>query len=151
MGAGGPLRVVAGGGVVQVVDSVASEVPARAPEIPAGVRADPELLAAWEETVPGLDATGLVTDADGPAIEQMLRHLVASRRAWRTFMDEGIQIMGENGTMKKNPCEAIFRAESAAFLEYAKQLGATWMARARTTASGRGEGKSANPFEAATG
>lgn len=148
MGAGGKLRVVSEEGVVKVAGSSSMDVPAEEPSIPAGVLADPELLAAWRETVPQLDRTGLVTPADGPTIEMMLRHLVTARKAHRSVMEDGVEVQGENGTMKKNPSEAVFRLESAAFLELAKQLGMTWMVRARTASQqGRGEGGGANPFE----
>ena len=111
MGAGGPLRIVAAEGAVQAVGSSAMEVPAEEPEIPQGVRDDPELLQAWKETVPQLDRTGLVTPADGATIEMMLRHLVTARKAHRSVMEDGVEVQGENGTMKKNPSEAVFRLE----------------------------------------
>lgn len=149
MGARGPLRVVRGSGLAAVGGSAAAEVQPRMPKKPKNVAADAELSQWWDDIVPGLFEAGLTSAADTAAIVSMLQHLCLSHKAYKTVVQEGISIMvneekPEHG-WKKNPQEAVMRLESAAFLEYAKQLGMTWMSRART-AIPKGDSDSGNPF-----
>jgi phage terminase small subunit len=103
----------------------------------------------WDEIVPQLSAAGLVSPADGPSIETMLRHLHLIRLAHREVMELGTVVVpaSQEGVEKKHPAEAILRLESTHFMEYAKQLGMTWMSRARTAATATGGADGANPFE----
>ena len=48
----------------------------------------------------------------------------------------------------KNPAEVVFRSESSMFLEYARQLGMTFVSRARTPGQDMSDGGEANPFAA---
>lgn len=151
MGARGPLKVVGGTGTVSVPESAASVVQPEAPRKPAGVAADKELSELWDEIVPDMDRAGLLTPTDAPTLEVMLRHLLMVRMAHREVLKTGTVVVPatDDGVEKKHPAEAVLRMESAFFLDYAKQMGATWMARARTaSATPAGEGQSGNPFGA---
>lgn len=127
--------------------SAAEVVPRVAPAKPAAVAGSADLSALWDEIVPELDATGLVAPSDAPAIELALRHFLLARSASEQVGESvSVETDPDHGGVKKNPAEAVFRLESAAFLEYAKQLGMTFVARARTPAAkGRDDGAS-NPF-----
>ncbi|WP_166649264.1 P27 family phage terminase small subunit [Naumannella halotolerans] len=129
--------------------SAAADVPPTAPVKPEDVEIDPGLSELWDEVVPELDKAGLVTSSDGPAIEMCLRHMIMARRAFRQVDDVMVDDPAHGG-QKKHPAEAVFRLESAAFLEYAKQLGMTFMSRARTP-SQRGDADGENPFASAAG
>lgn len=56
----------------------------------------------------------------------------------------------KNGREMKNPAEVVFRSESLAFLEYGRQIGLTFGARARTPMVGGAE-DDGNPFAPAQG
>jgi P27 family predicted phage terminase small subunit len=154
VGARGPLKLpthLRPVGDHETAGSAAETVAKESPDKPAAVSGNPALSGLWDEIVPQLAAVGLVARSDGPAIELALRHFLMARQASDQI---GSQVVVEtdedHGGVKKNPAEAVFRLESAAFLEYAKQLGMTFVARARTPAAkGRDDGE-ANPF-AATG
>lgn len=149
MGTRGPLKLVDAGAPTETAQAV---VPALAPTKPAGVAADEELSILWDEVVPELDKAGLLTPADVAAVEVMLRHVLLVRMAHRAVMETGTVIVPAKGedVEKKHPAEAIMRLESAHVLEWSKQLGMTWMSRARTAApsGGRGKDEGENPFAA---
>ena len=144
-GSRGPLKIVSQlrpiGEVME--GTAAAEVPALAPAKPEDVQLDPELDALWDSVVPQLDAAGLVTVADGLAVEMCLRHAVMARQAFRQVGGE-VMVDGEDGP-KKNPAEVVFRQESDAFLKYAQQLGMTFVSRARTPAVKKDDADD-NPF-----
>lgn len=127
--------------------SAAEVVPRLAPVKPPAVESNPALSVLWDEIVPQLDETGLIAPSDGPAVELALRHFLVAREASEQIGTQiSVETDEDHGGVKKNPAEAVFRLESAAFLEYAKQLGMTFVARARTPAAkGRDDGE-ANPF-----
>lgn len=150
MGARGTLKVLRGEGLAAVPDTAAAMVQPRMPDKPKSVADDPDLSQWWDDIVPGLYRAGLTSEADTGAVVQMLQHLSLSHKAYKVVVQEGISILineekPEHG-QKKHPQEAVLRMESAAFLEYAKQLGMTWMSRART-AIPKGDNDSGNPFE----
>lgn len=144
-GSRGPLKIVSQLRPVGEVmaGTAAAEVPALAPAKPEDVLIDPELDQLWDEVVPQLDAAGLVTVADGLAVEMCLRHAVMARQAFRQ-VDGEVMVDGEDGP-KKNPAEVVFRQESDAFLKYAQQLGMTFVSRARTPAAKKDDADD-NPF-----
>lgn len=148
-GARGPLRLVPTTTVKQVADgSVAADVPAVAPLKPASVAADELLSDAWDEIVPQLDAAGLVSPADGPAIELALSAFVAYRKAYCELLEADSVLMwdAKNLRMMKHPADAVARAQGAMFLECAKQLGMTFVSRARTPSAKGVADDEANPF-----
>ena len=151
MGARGPLKlpkhlkaVPAGADAAgTVAERVAPSAPPRPPGFPED---DREMCALWDAIVPELDRAGLLTRADGPTIELALRHFLAARQAAGAFADGDVVLddPAHGGTAKKNPAGAEMRSQSALFLEYAKQLGMSFAARARMPA--KDEATEANPF-----
>ncbi len=156
MGARGPLKLPSHLQAVpdasKAADTAASAVPAVAPTKPKAVEEDRELSALWDDIVPELDRAGLVTVSDGPSIELALRHFLMARQAAAAV--GGVVAVSDHhngGTLKKNPAEAVFRAESDMFLKYAQQLGMTFVSRARTPVESKGSGSGENPFGQAVG
>lgn len=150
MGARGPLKLPPLSLVPPA--TAAAEVQPIGPEKPNAVARNRELSALWDELVPELDKDGLLARSDGPALELALRHFLLARKASNAANRKGLAVPDHHGAgaVKKNPAEAIFRAESAMFLRYAQQLGMTFAGRARTPAGQGdgegGEGGEANPF-----
>lgn len=128
--------------------TAAAAVQPIAPTKPDSVAADEELSALWDEIVPELDKDGLLARSDVMALELCLRHFQLARKASGEANRDGISVSDKgHGGVKKNPTEAIFRAESVMFLRYAQQLGMTFAGRARTPAKGEsGDGLDENPF-----
>lgn len=130
--------------------TVAERVRAVAPERPFGFpQDDAELSALWDEMVSTLDEAGLLARCDGPMVELALRHFLAARRASdAVFRGDVVVADQSHGGVKKNPAGAEFRNQSALFLEFAKQLGMSFVARARTPLRDGDEsgGRSGNPF-----
>lgn len=153
MGARGRLKLVENLQAVPaaIEGTAAADVQPLAPEKPKSVSEHAAMDAAWDAIVPKLAAAGLVSAADGPAIEICLMHFILAGRA---FLEVGDTVVVDDpahgGGTKKNPAEAVFRLESAAFLEYAKQLGMTFVSRVRTPSAQQGE-TDANPFQANLG
>jgi P27 family predicted phage terminase small subunit len=142
MGARGKLKLVEHPATPP--ETVQSVVPAVAPKKPAGVEADADLSTLWDEVVPELDRTGLITPADLAAVEVMLRHLLVVRMAHRAIAKDGVIVDArstEDG-QRKHPAEAVLRMESAAVMGWADKLGMTWMSRARTQHAPKGGGLS---------
>ena len=139
------LRAVPGSGPESVADRVAREAPDR----PAGFPTeDVELSELWEEVTTSLDDAGLLARCDGMTLELALRHFLAARRAGDALFSGNVVIEDPaHGAraQKKNPAGAEMRAQSALFLEYAKQLGMTFAVRARIPTKDRGDGDDGQP------
>lgn len=154
MGARGPLKLA---GHLKAVPSpaagtAAADAPAEAPLKPAAVSDDQALSDLWDAIVPEVDRAGLLTPADGPAVEMCLRHFRAARAASDELAAATATVWDhKNERPMKNPAEVVFRSESLAFLEYAKQLGMTFVSRARTPSSKGDVDGEANPFSASVG
>lgn len=146
MGARGNLKIAPHLQAVDTAGTAAAEVPAQAPTKPPAVKRSRALSRLWDEIVPELDRAGLVSVADGLTIELALRHFLIARTASEQIGEELIVSDKAHGAdaVKKNPAEAVFRAESAMFLRYAGQLGLTFVSRARTP--GKDGDGDANPF-----
>jgi P27 family predicted phage terminase small subunit len=129
--------------------NAAAAVDPLAPLKPQGVKDNPEMSALWDEVVPQLDKAGLLSTADVMTVETALRHFLVMRKASDQVLEQGVMIDGV-AEQKKHPAEAVFRLESTHFLEYAKQLGMTFVARARTEAPKVDDGDG-NPFASKTG
>lgn len=157
MGARGPLKIpphialVKGGAAGADPTSVASQVPRLAPAKPNSVVGNPELSELWDEIVPELDRTGLLAPSDGPAVELALRHYLMARKASDEVTSVSVETDPDHGGMKKHPAEAVFRLESAMFLQYATQLGMTFVSRARTPAAKGADDGDVNPFAVSGG
>ncbi|MFC5992938.1 P27 family phage terminase small subunit [Pseudonocardia hispaniensis] len=156
MGERGPLKLpkhLRAVGGDEKAGTLAEQVKPVAPERPFGFpQDDAELSSLWEELVPVLDDAGVLARCDGPTIELALRHFLAARRASDAmFRAEVIVEDPAHGGVKKNPAGAEFRSQSALFLEYAKQMGMSFVARARVPAKEQDGGGEENPFAAASG
>ena len=154
MGARGPLKIVSSLHSVAsaTAGTAAAEVPAVAPLKPQAVTDDQVLSDLWDQIVPQLDAAGLLAPSDAPAVELALRHFRAARAASDELAAGTATVWdAKNERPMKNPAEVVFRSESLAFLEFAKQLGMTFVSRARTPAAGGGEDADGNPFAASGG
>lgn len=113
-----------------------------------------ELSTLWDMLVPRMAEYGMVTEVDGLAIELCLRHYVAARAASEQLADaDSVAIVdeGHDGRMQKHPADAVFRAQSAMFLQFARELGLTFVARARTPAAKGPDGGEKNPFASPVG
>lgn len=139
------LRPVADGASA---GSAAETTPRLAPRKPPSVADNAELSELWDEIVPGLDETGLIAPSDGPTVEVMLRALSLTRRAWDQIGDEVVVADPAHVGVKKNPAEAVFRAEADLFMRLAQQCGMTFVSRARTPAA-KGRDDDENPFASA--
>ena len=152
MGARGPLKLPPY--LQPVREGEVSEQTAQAvikPSRPVRPRGLPvELHPLWDEIVDALDNAGLIASCDGPTLELALRHYLVARRASNALMRQAVtQEDRKNKRTMKHPASQVFRDHSTAFLEYAKQLGLTFVARARTPIDDKGAGANGgNPFAA---
>jgi len=115
------------------------------PEMPADLPQN--LHGLWEKLVGELDDAGLIAAVDGPTLELALRHYAAAVQASDELID-GTATMHDdkNDRWMKNPASQVFRDHSTAFLEFAKQLGLSFTARARTTVAKEADDAGRNPF-----
>ena len=151
MGARGPLKLVAPSPDPSVApkpggpDTAASLIVPSAPDKPG--KLPDEVSELWDMLVESLDKAGMIARCDGPTLELALRHFVAARVASDEIIYGSATMHDDkNDRPMKNPTSQIFHNHSTAFLEFAKQLGLTFVARARTpirTDEGRDDG---NPF-----
>lgn len=133
MGSRGPMKLR----VVQTTGcddgTAGSRISADPPEMPSGLPLDVQEL--WEEIVPILADAGLLSRADGMTVEMALRHFVIARAASNSLIEGGIVVEDKRhgGQEAKSPRAQVFKDNSAAFVEYAKQLGLSFASRARVT------------------
>lgn len=127
--------------------TLAEAVKPVAPTKPADLPA--EVSQAWDEIVPALDEVGVLARCDGPALELALRHYIAAKTASDDVIREPRLYDDKNERPMKNPSSQVFRDHSTAFLEYAKQLGLTFVSRARAPRPDEGDADATNnPFAA---
>lgn len=157
MGSRGPLKlprhlnpVTSANAAGTMADDTAPEPPDRPFGFPVD---DAELSALWDELVPVLDRAGLLASVDGLTIELALRHFLAARRASDALTSTGVVVedRAHAGVQRKSPAGAEFRSQSTLFLEYAKQLGMSFVARARVPSQRDSDGGEGNPFATQTG
>jgi P27 family predicted phage terminase small subunit len=104
----------------------------------------------WESTVDALDEAGLLASVDGPTLELALRHYLAAREASNDLLEHGSTLHDDkNERDMKNPASQVFRDHSTAYLEFAKQLGLSFVARARVTTAKGDATDAGNPFAVA--
>ena len=108
----------------------------------------PEVLSTlWDSTVDALDEAGLITAVDGPTLELALRHYLAAVAASDDLLESGSTLHDDkNERDMKNPASQVFRDHSTAYLEFAKQLGLSFVARARVTMAKGDSDEDGNPF-----
>lgn len=147
MGTRGPLKLAPTGEQPEIVGSAQGLVDVKEPGKPVGMPM--EISELWDEIVPVLSEAGLLSEADGMTLEMALRHFSAARKASNGLLEEGIVVEDRRhaGQKAKSPNAQVFKDNSAAFLEYAKQLGLSFAARSRINVEGNGDGgKEGNPF-----
>lgn len=146
MGARGRLKLAPAGEAVADANSAAAMVEAREPDKPSGLPL--EISELWDELVPVLSEAGLLSEADGMTLEMALRHFSMARRASNEMIDAGIVVEDKRhgGQEAKSPKAQIFKDNSQAFLEYAKQLGLSFAARSRINVEGGKDDEEGNPF-----
>lgn len=137
------LRAVRGDQVAP--ETMNSKLSPTRPTRPAGL--PDEVAALWDSMVDDLDEAGLLTAVDGPTLELALRHYLSAARASDDLLRDGSTMYDEkNERTMKNPASQVFRDHSAAFLEFAKQLGLSFVARARVTTAKGDANDEGNPF-----
>lgn len=151
MGARGPLKLVAPSPDPTVApkpggpDTAASLIVPSAPEKPE--KLPEEVSEVWDELVESLDKAGMIARCDGPTLELALRHFVAARVASDEIIYGSATLHDDkNDRPMKNPASQVFRDHSTAFLEFAKQLGLSFVSRARTPIKADEGGDDGNPF-----
>lgn len=118
--------------------------PAKPEDLPA------ELSVLWDEVVTDLDNAGLIAHVDGMALELALRHYLAAVKASEDLLASGPTTYDDkNQRVMKNPSSQVFRDHSTAFLEFAKQLGLSFVSRARVTVGKESDDAEGNPFAVA--
>lgn len=140
MGARGPLKIPshlsavpdpAGGTVGKPEVTAAAAVGGGRPQKPKSMPAAASRM--WDQIVDDLEDTGLLAKCDAATLELALRHYALAVRASNSIMRASvIQKDHKNKREMKHPASQVFHAHSSAFLEYAKQLGLTFVSRART-------------------
>lgn len=150
MGARGPLKIAAThmrlvkpGEEPEEATAASVMRPAR-PVKPKGMpKAASEL---WDAIVDDLDDAGLIARCDAAALELALRHYAAAVKASNALMRTPVtQTDKKNDRSMKNPASQVMRDHSMAFLEFAKQLGLTFVSRARVPLGDK-EAGDGNPF-----
>lgn len=117
------------------------------PVMPPKPEALPERVSAlWDQVGAALDDEGLIAACDGPTLELALRHYVAAVAASDDLAGEPRLYDDKNQRPMKNPSSQVFRDHSTAYLEYAKQLGMSFAARARIPVKESDGSGEANPF-----
>lgn len=147
MGARGRLKLAPIGESQIDETTAAAMVAPETPEKPTGLPLDVAEL--WDEIVPVLAEAGLLCEADSMTIEMALRHFSLARRASNELIEQGIVVEDRRhgGQAAKSPKAQILKDNSAAFLEYAKQLGLSFAARSRMKGDGRdSKDEQGNPF-----
>ena len=106
-----------------------------------------ELVDIWEYLVDQLDDAGLLAGVDGLALELAIRHYAAAVKASDDLNETGPTLHdAKNNREMKNPSSQVFRDHSTAFLEFGKQLGLSFVARARVTMNKGDADADSNPF-----
>lgn len=126
--------------------TLAESVAKAAPEKPEGLTESEVSL--WDELVGALDEAGLLAKSDGPTLHLAIRHYLAAIKASDEMLGAASLTLHDEKNQRdmKHPSSQVFRDHSTAFLEFAKQLGMTFVSRARTVAPKEASGSGSNPF-----
>lgn len=128
---GGPNLKAVGPNDPPPQETAATRVKPLRPKKPTGMpKAASEM---WDEIVDDLETAGMLARCDAAALELALRHYAAAVKAANALMRSPVtQRDKKNDRSMKNPASQVMRDHSMAFLEFAKQLGLTFVSRART-------------------
>lgn len=159
MGTRGPVGKKNLPGTLRLVDtendghkriaSAADRVSSRAPEIPDDLPGD--LRGLWTTVVDELDHIGMLSRVDGMALHLALLHFQAATAAAGDLSAAGSTVTGAMGGPIKNPSSQVFKENTAAFTELAKQLGLTFAARVRIALPEEKSDDLSNPFSSVGG
>lgn len=150
MGSRGPLKIVPPVPIPSrdepVEETAQTRIRSSAPRKPDKLPAGGSKV--WDEIIEALDEAGMIASCDGPTLELAVRHYLAAVKASNALMRESVtKLDKKNGRVMKNPANQVFRDHSTAFLEFAKQLGLSFVARARVPVRDEGDGDDGNPFK----
>ncbi|MGY4859517.1 phage terminase small subunit P27 family [Cryobacterium sp. AP23] len=127
------------------VKSMHSRISPTQPTKPADL---PEAVSAmWDTLAQQLDDAGLIAAVDGATLELAIRHYLAAVKASDDLFENGPTTYdAKNDREMKNPASQVFRDHSTAFLQFAKELGLSFVARARVSMSKEDADGAGNPF-----
>ncbi|XBH21601.1 P27 family phage terminase small subunit [Jonesiaceae bacterium BS-20] len=92
----------------------------------------------WDQIVEDLEDAGMIARCDAATLELALRHYALAVKASNTLNRASvIKRDDKNKREMRHPASQIFHAHSNAFMEYAKQMGLTFVSRARTPFGGQ--------------
>ena len=138
MGVRGHLRLAEGMYVTEttIEDTMADKLKgATHLDKPAGIRDNPVMEEVWDWLVPKLIDAGLTHQIDSLTVELAIRHYIhaidASDQLMKSELLQQGRSAGREDVQVRNPLETIYRNESMAFLQYAKQLGLSFGSRVR--------------------
>lgn len=80
---------------------------------------------------PTLQALGLLTDVDDPAIEMAARHYNLAIKAYEEVERDGLTVMDDHAQERKHPLLQVFRDNSQTFKGWITEFGMTPSSRAR--------------------
>lgn len=151
MGARGPLKMPAHLAAVPDIDEKPEETAALAvesalPVKPPGMPSHANRM--WDTLAKELADAGLLARCDAATLELAVRHYALAVQAHNSINRQGlIKKDHKNKREMKHPGAQIMTANSTLFLEYAKQMGLTFVSRARTPFGDQGgSGDGSNPL-----
>lgn len=80
---------------------------------------------------PVLDDTGILTDADIPALEMMANHYALAWRAAQVVNDDGLIVVDAFGSVHKHPMLQVMKDNSALLRAYMGEFGMTPSSRTK--------------------
>lgn len=84
-----------------------------------------------ERVRPVLDDTGILTDADIPALEMMANHYALAWRAAQIVNEQGLTVTDAFGSVHKHPMLQVMKDNSALLRAYMGEFGMTPSSRTR--------------------
>lgn len=130
MGSRGPMKLRLVSDTGKDDGTAQSRIPVQPPAKPMALPLEVDEL--WDEIVGPLAEAGLISSVDGMTVELALRHFAIARKASNRLIEGGTTVPDTaHGGVKKNPEAQVYKDNSAAFLEYAKQLGLSFASRSR--------------------
>jgi len=97
-----------------------------------------------ERVRPVLDDTGILTDADIPALEMMANHYALAWRAAQIVNEQGLIVIDAFGSVHKHPMLQVMKDNSALLRAYMGEFGMTPSSRTRLQVP---EPKDVDPLE----
>lgn len=107
------LKVLAGDRADRVNTAEPSPV-AGAPPCPEHVAEDPRAREAWDRLIPLLDRMGVLSQADGSALEIYCTAYSRWRKALESIRSQGLTVYTDKGSEKTNPAVSIAAQAEAA-------------------------------------